>query len=94
MVDYCKGCKKVVKTVSIILIGIALLYFIAQETKLVRYSETLPYPSNNFIGRETELRNLTEQLNFDYSTVQVLNIIGPPGFGRSTLAIHLGHRLI
>ena len=40
------------------------------------------------------LRNLTEQINFDYSTVRVLNIIGPPGFGKSTLAIHLGHRLI
>ncbi len=91
VVDYCKGCLTIV---GIILIGIALLYFIAQETKLVRYSETLPYPSNNFVGRENELRNLTEQLKFDDSTVRVLNIIGPPGFGKSTLAIHLGHRLI
>ncbi len=91
VVDYCKGCLTIF---GIILIGIVLMYFIAQKTKLVRYSETLPYPSNNFVGRENELQNLTEQLKFDDSTVRVLNIIGPPGFGKSTLAIHLGHRLI
>ena len=92
-IDYCKGCLKII-SIIIILVGIALIYFTVQETKLVRYSETLPYPSNNFVGRENELRNLTEQLKFDDSTVRVLNIIGPPGFGKSTLAIHLGHRLI
>ena len=62
--------------------------------KVQRQSRTLPYLSKNFVGRENELQDMIKTMNFSSDEVRVLNIIGPPGFGKSTLAIHLGHKLI
>ena len=40
-----------------------------------------------FVGRETEIEELTDWIgNFT-----IINIVGSPGFGKSTLAIHVGH---
>ena len=40
-----------------------------------------------FIGRETEVEELTDWI--ENSTI--ISIVGSPGFGKSTLAIHVGH---
>lgn len=60
-----------------------------KEPKL---SKTLPkYDKHTvFIGRETELKRLVDcvQLN---SNTSIVSITGPPGFGKSTLAIHAGY---
>ena len=53
------------------------------------YSKSLPY-INRFVGREEDIRNITGYLDFDNSDVQVIHIVGPPGFGKSTLAIKIG----
>ena len=42
-----------------------------------------------FIGRETEIEELTDWIG--NSAVSIISIVGPPGFGKSTLAIHVGH---
>ncbi len=76
---------------------VIVCYCAMKQTQTDRYStKTLPYPLNDFVARETELTNLTEQLSFNQnrSTARVLSIIGSPGFGKSTLAIQLGHKLI
>ena len=46
---------------------------------------------DKFVGREEDIRNITEYLDFDHSDIQVVHIVGPPGFGKSTLAKRIGH---
>jgi len=55
------------------------------------------YPSNGlpvlldgevFLGRKAEVEMLSEWIK--NSTVNIISIVGSPGFGKSTLAIHLG----
>ena len=53
-------------------------------------SKSLPRV-DNFVGREEDIRNITRYLDFDHSTIQVVHIVGPPGFGKSTLAKKIGH---
>ena len=45
---------------------------------------------DNFVGREEDVRNITGYLDFTTSDVQVVHIVGPPGFGKSTLAKKVG----
>ena len=47
-----------------------------------------------FVGREEDIRNITGYLDYTSSNVQVVHIVGPPGFGKSTLAIKIGHDLL
>ena len=69
-------------------------------TTQVRYhlnlvqSKSLPYPSETFVGREWELDELIKFINFSNHDHRIVNIVGPPGIGKTTLAIHLGHRMI
>ena len=53
------------------------------------YSKSLP-SVDNFVGREEDIRNITGYLDFTTSDVQVVHIVGPPGFGKSTLAKKVG----
>ena len=64
---------------------------------LVCMSPTV-YPSNGlpvcfdgevFLGREAEIQTLSEWI--ENPTVNIISIVGSPGFGKSTLAIHVGH---
>ena len=49
---------------------------------------------DTFVGREEDIRNITGYLDFTSSDVQVVHIVGPPGFGKSTLAKQIGHVLL
>ena len=53
------------------------------------HSKSLPSVSH-FVGREEDIINITGYLDFATSDVQVVHIVGPPGFGKSTLAIKIG----
>ena len=46
------------------------------------------------MGREEDIRNITGYLDFTTSDVQVVHIVGPPGFGKSTLAKKVGEIFI
>lgn len=49
---------------------------------------------DSFVGREKDLHNITHYLDFTKSHVQVVHIVGPPGFGKSTLAKKFGEMLL
>lgn len=57
----------------------------------VMQSKTLPYISDTFVGRNEELFNISRLLDFEQTRTRVVSITGPPGFGKSTLAIKVGH---
>ena len=46
----------------------------------------------SFFGRERELNELQNRILSN--TARVININGPPGFGKSKLAVQLGHELV
>ena len=54
-------------------------------------SRSLPFLTRNFVGREELIQDLTGYIDFEGSDIQVVTIVGPPGFGKSTLAIKVGH---
>ena len=64
------------------------------ESYQISQSKTLPYISGTFVGRETELNDVLQLLDFDQSDTRVVSIDGPPGFGKSTLAIKVGHQMV
>lgn len=55
------------------------------------YSSSLPYPSDHFVGREKEVSDVIRLLD---DKISIVDIYGSPGFGKSTLAIHVGHRML
>ena len=58
------------------------------------HSRTLPYPSKTFVGRSPEMQEIVDKIDFVNSEIRILNIVGLPGIGKSTLAIHVGHAMI
>ena len=58
------------------------------------HSKTLPYIPENFVGREEDMKEITKLITFKESDIRIVDIIGPPGFGKSTLAIHVGHEMV
>ena len=57
-------------------------------------SKSLPYPSDHFTGRDDAMNDVVKLLDSKTSHTRIVNIIGSPGFGKSTLAVHIGHRLL
>lgn len=57
-------------------------------------ANTLPYLSGDFVGREDELNSVVDLLGFGKTDQKIVNIYGSPGFGKSTLAIHVGHQVL
>ena len=61
------------------------------------HSKTLPYAFENFAGRENELGEVIKLVDFSSNRpndFRIIDVIGSPGFGKSTLAIHVGHEMV
>ena len=80
----------------ILLVGLLVIYFSPNMAYKVylHHSKSLPFLSENFVGREIEKEELMKQLDFYNHSTRIINIYGPPGFGKSTLAIHIGHAAV
>ena len=98
------GCKcvKYTTTILVVLIAICSLIYVLNlywptfmyHLNLDVHSKSLPYLSQNFFGREKEMKEVSRLLDFRDSDVRIVNIYGSPGFGKSTLAIHVGHEMV
>jgi tetratricopeptide (TPR) repeat protein len=65
------------------------------RTSLYRqYFSNFPYPRKDFIGREEDVKKLMELLDFSNTQYDIVNIIGPPGIGKSSLAVFIGNEMI
>ena len=60
----------------------------------LHHSLSLPRRSENFVGREEELTNITNILDFTTSGSHLVSIVGGPGFGKSALAVSAAHELL
>ncbi len=85
---------------GIVLLIVFVSLFIVNRNEIIHgykvrsLSKTIPHTSENFVGREDEIQELLARVNFEFTEMRIINIVGSPGFGKSTLAIQLGHRLI
>ena len=57
-------------------------------------SRSLTFPSKTFVGRQKKLEDLTEYISFSNDNFRIVNVVGAPGIGKSTLATHVGHKMI
>ena len=55
-------------------------------------SSDLPILNGPFVGREMQVSEIVRHLNSE--SVDIVSIYGPPAFGKSTLAIYVGYRMI
>ena len=60
----------------------------------LHHSKCLPYPSKNFVGRDMEMKEVIQLIDFANPDTRIVSIVGSPGFGKSTLAIHVGHHMV
>ncbi|GGO62674.1 AfsR/SARP family transcriptional regulator [Nonomuraea cavernae] len=51
----------------------------------------LPADIADFVGRETETRDLVAALDGGRAAPAIVTVSGPPGVGKSTLAVHVAH---
>ena len=61
-------------------------------------SKSLPSIGHKiFVGREMSTKEIIQEIDYakPYPPIHhVVGIVGPPGFGKSTLAIHIGHEMV
>ena len=93
----CKYLKYAISLVLVATLICSMLYIcwpkIMYSFNLL-HSKSLPYLSRNFVGREKEMKEVSQLLDFKNSDIRIVNIYGSPGFGKSTLAIHVGHQIM
>ena len=89
----------IVLAIFLIVIGI-ILSLNPSLSKCIRkqiwkpFSPLFPSPNKNFIGRDKEIDVLLKWIDFSNETVSIINIVGPPGIGKSALAIYVGNEAI
>ena len=70
----------------IVIMSPTLFYYIHKSN-----TYSLPRRSDHFVGREEEVRDIVRILE---SEIKIVNIYGSPGFGKSTLSVHVGHQML
>ena len=95
--DYCKYWPFLLFLTVLVIAGLGIYNYqeILHSVRLTTSrSRSLPHPIPNFVGREEEVGKLLKALQYESDSPRIVSITGSPGFGKSTLAIHVGHKLI
>lgn len=61
----------------------------AVPTFVVAHAQSLPVPATSFVGREDDVADLLERMAND----ELVTLLGPPGAGKSRLAIEVARRV-
>ena len=75
----------------LLVVGVALYMCYPSISVRMESSKSLPYPSDYFTGRDDAMNTIAGW--FDSKT-RIVSVIGSPGFGKSALAIHIGHLML
>ena len=88
--EWLTSWKAILIGISVLILLLAVVWSNSDCYQLgLCHSKSLPSVSH-FVGREEDIINITGYLDFATSDVQVVHIVGPPGFGKSTLAMKIG----
>ena len=68
--------------------------YLHHQRSWVAHSSSLPNYVSHFSGREKQINDIIHWLDPHNTDVRVVSIVGPPGFGKSSLAIQVGHEMI
>ena len=59
------------------------------------FSPKFPYLPENFVGREDDVKELMELIDFsDDESADIISIVGSPGIGKTALAVYVGNEMI
>lgn len=67
---------------------------ISHSSEIGERKHNLPATMTSFFGREEELASLHEILAFPSSPVRLITLVGPPGTGKTRLALEASRRLL
>ena len=80
---------------SVAIIAITVVVLIKPIQKIgFRYFSRFPYSHKHFVGRDKDVEKLMDLLDFSNKSIRIINVIGTPGIGKSTLAIHAVNKMI
>ena len=95
------GYGNVAVCLSVVLVAIFMWFYGKQCVDVTAYylnlyghSKSLPYSTATFVGREKEMEEMIQLVDFGNPNPQIVSIVGPPGIGKSTLTIHVGHDMV
>lgn len=90
--SYCRFI--LVITVAVTIIAVAIAPYFSASISQSTSSPSLPPPITNFVGRLEDIKKLSNKLlEYTAKSSRIVSITGAPGFGKSTLAIHIGNKL-
>ena len=83
-------------TIILILTGTTILYRANIANILFKpFSPVFPSPNRYFVGRSQDVSTILEWLDFSSNiSKDIVNIVGPPGIGKSALAKYAGNEVI
>ena len=84
----------VIATGILIIIVLAITGIFIVPGMKPKISQTLPNQKKNFFGRDKDVKDLLEIVDFSNDSFRFINIIGSPGFGKSALAISVGNEML
>ena len=78
---------------AVIAVLLALCYYQVsfQSTK---ESLSLPVLKQELIGRDQEMKDIIDSLHDDTNRVDAVTLFGQAGFGKSEVALHVGHKMV
>ena len=80
--------------IFVLLVAVCFLFFVylpRQSSSRTEMESLLPTIPANFIGRESEIKNMTNLIIKQH--IKIIVITGGPGIGKSSVSIMVGHRL-
>lgn len=77
---------------AVIAVLLAVYYY--QVSFQTKESLSLPILKQELIGRDEEMKVIMDFLNVDKDKVDAVTLFGQAGFGKSEVALHVGHRMV
>ncbi len=77
-----------------LVIGLVVVAVVFDPNMAPYVSYTLPNAKLDFFGRDKDMNTLLDIVSFSNDSFRFVNIIGPPGFGKSALAINIGYEML